>query len=995
MPFLMQREGPRQMVDLPTVPDRIVTSTAPQSSVSRGDIIGSNNLMAKAIGDVADATMDIATRQAKEQAATDLQNQKVTRDADGNVTVANPANSIIFGRAGEAYHAAVQAGTIAQHSNVISSEMNDIHQKFPTDPAAFNTAADAWKSKYLQDHGGGQVGEAISQQADQVHTQHSMAITNTAGNIDLKKQDGALSASQTSAQDDVFAMLRGGANLADPAVQSRIAQVDSTIAARAANPLFAYSKEQAQLDRESFHSEAGASRWLYDVDTTYKNQGDGGGYAGAMAKAQDILSNPGYKLSQAQREQYYHRATAEIHTNEALRRQDVAEVRAGFSDLMMQSATGGRVDSDQVEHLGKAADAAGDPGLKARIFASFIRKPLNDTFGQQPIPQMTQQIAAMDGVHAASFVNSALIAKGYSPIAAAGIVGNTIHESGVNPYSSGDSGTSGGIAQFHNERLTALKAFAAAAGKPATDLQTQVDFIDHELHTTETGTLAKLQAAKTPEQAGAAFIDYERPQGWTPENPAGGLGYESRQKQARAVFDGKPADMSLGPAGSAWLIQNRKNTLDDAATKQWQTVMKDYNSTESSTLPSLKTVNDIVDAARMANNSVLLEQIGHDTQRMDLAHTGAQKPLGEQDTAIATMQAAGASGNLSPGDAAQMKDLMRRRDAIVSGTAKDPVATTVANFSNVIKEPPPLDMSSDDKLAQGLQLRGKIVQFAADRWKTPALSALDSGEVKQVQAVLASPDPAVKVRIFRAIGTLPEDVRGATLAKLGETGPLAATEVFAGSLLQQAPEVGASILTGLHAQDDKDVYSRLVPSKDAAGKTYQTAKDTVLPIAAFNLPARTNPTGAYAVMSSAIDARYAALSAQAGDTSGNMDRKRLERSAEDVTGGILYHGGAPLVAPARGMKQSEFDGVMAGITDADMAGVATGKGAPITADYLRNSAKLHSLSTGRYLVQINTDDANPKYAAGPGGGPFVLDLRNRPQAPIAPMVLPQEMASPS
>jgi hypothetical protein len=968
------------MVSLPTVGNGIVTSTAPQSSVTPGVIEQGANLMAGALGKVADATMDVATDMAKTQAANDLQNQKVTLDADGNVSVVNPANSVIFGKAGDLYHAAIQAGTIAQHSNVVSQEMNDIHEKYQADPVGFKTASDAWTEQYASQHGGGEVGQAITQQAAQLQTQHLNAITNTASKLDLAKQNGALTAAQSSAQDDVFAMLRGGANLADPAVQSRIATVDSTLNARAANPLFGYSKEQAQFDSDAFHSEAGASRWLYDVDQTYKDPN--GGYQKALDKAQDILSNPAYKLSEAQRDQYYHRATAEIHTNEALRRQDVAEVRAGFSDLQMQSATGGRVDSDQVENLGKAADAAGDPGLKARIFAAFIRKPLNDSFGQQPIPQMTQQIAAMDGVHAAAFVNSALMAKGFSPIAAAGMVGNTIHEAGVNPYASGDAGTSGGIAQWHNERLTALRQFAAAQGKPATDLQTQVDFIDHELHTTETGTLAKLQAARTPEEAAVAFMDYERPQGWSPQNPAGGLGYESRQRQARAVFDGKPADMSLGPAGSAWLVQNRKNTLDDAATKQWQAVMKDYNSTESSTLPSLKTVSDIVDAARMTNNAPLLEQIGHDTQRMDLSRTGAQKPLADQDTAIATMQAAGASGNLSPGDSAQMKDLQRRRDAIVSGTAKDPVATTVANFSNVIKEPAPLDMSSDDALAQSLQQRGKIVQFAADRWKTPALSALDSGEVKQVQAALANPDPAVKVRIFRAIGTLPEDVRGATLAKLGETGPLAATEVFAGSLLKDAPEVGASILTGLHAQDDKEVYSRLVPSAGAGAKTYQAAKDTVLPIAAFNLPARTNPTGAYAVMSSAIDARYAALSAQAGDTSGNMDRKRLERAAEDITGGIVYQGGAPLITPARGMSQKQFDDTMAGITDADMAGVTTGKGAPITADYLRNSAKLHSLSTGRYLVQLNSDDANPKYAAGPGGGPFVLDLRNRPTVPV-------------
>lgn len=441
--------------------------------------------------------------------------------------------------------------------------------------------------------------------------------------------------------------------------------------------------------------------------------------------------------------------------------------------------------------------------------------------------------------------------------------------------------------------------------------------------------------------------------------------------------------MSLGPAGSAWLIQNRKNTLDDAATKQWQTVMKDYNSTESSVLPSVKTVSDIVDAARMTNNAPLLEQIAHDTARMDLARTGSQAPLADQGRTIAGMQAAGASGNLSPGDAAQLKDLQRRRDAIVTGTAQDPVATTVANFGSAFKEPAPLDMSSDDALAQGLQQRGKIVQFAADRWKTPALSALDSGEVKQVQAVLASPDPAVKLRVFRAIATLPEDVRGATLKKLGDGGPLSATEVFAGSLVKEAPQVAAGILTGLKATDADD---RLVPggkSNPNAATAYKTAKDSVLPISAFNLAARTNPTGSYATMSQAIDARYASLSAEAGDTTGSLNSKRLQQAGQDVTGGILYQNGAPIIAPTRNMTQRQFDGVMAGITDADVVGMSTGGGKPISADYLRSSSKLHALLTGRYLVQVNADDDHPKYAQASDGKAYVLDLRNRASVPVS------------
>src|SRR5581483_10908211 len=107
---------------------------------------------------------------------------------------------------------------------------------------------------------------------------------------------------------------------------------------------------------------------------------------------------------------------------------------------------------------------------------SFIRKPLNDAFGQQPLAAQTQQLTALQGANAAAAAHQFFVGKGYTPEQAAGIVGNLVHESGMNPSAVGDAGTSGGLAQFHNERLTALKAYAASAGKPATDFQTQLEF---------------------------------------------------------------------------------------------------------------------------------------------------------------------------------------------------------------------------------------------------------------------------------------------------------------------------------------------------------------------------------------------------------------------------------------------------------------------------------------------------------------------------------------
>src|SRR5439155_940093 len=163
--------------------------------------------------------------------------------------------------------------------------------------------------------------------------------------------------------------------------------------------------------------------------------------------------------------------------------------------------------------------------------------------------------------------------------------------------------------------------------------------------------------------------------------PAGGLGYQSRLAMARAVFNGKPADASMGPAGSAWLAANRRSQVDDTAAAQWKTVMSDY--TKEQTRPSLQQVNDIVQAAR----------------------------------------------------------------------------------------------------ATGMAARGKIAQAARNNWDTPPLSALDAPEVQQVQSLLANPDPAVKGRVFNALSALPEDVRNATLAKIGGGRPDLMVSVAAGSMM--------------------------------------------------------------------------------------------------------------------------------------------------------------------------------------------------------------------
>ena len=149
-----------------------------------------------------------------------------------------------------------------------------------------------------------------------------------------------------------------------------------------------------------------------------------------------------------------------------------------------------------------------------------------------------------DAAGRASEAMAFFMKKGYSQVQAAGVVGNLIQESNLRPAGAvGDNGTAFGVAQWRGERLTRLKRFAAANGKPWEDFETQLAFVDLELQSSEKTAGDKLRTAKTVEEATAAFIGYERPKGWRHDNPSGGHGWSNRLGHA-AKIAGVEVDLS-------------------------------------------------------------------------------------------------------------------------------------------------------------------------------------------------------------------------------------------------------------------------------------------------------------------------------------------------------------------------------------------------------------------------------------------------------------------
>lgn len=149
------------------------------------------------------------------------------------------------------------------------------------------------------------------------------------------------------------------------------------------------------------------------------------------------------------------------------------------------------------------------------------------------------------------YIQQKLMSMGFTASAAAGVVGNLVQESGLRTDAIGDNGTSGGLAQWHNERWEKLKRFAATRGKDWTDLDTQIEFLAEEMRTSYADTYAKMQSAELPEIAGQIMTDeYEKPD-------SASANYAQRQANARAAYEAmrsgnKQADDYHGGGGGGY-----------------------------------------------------------------------------------------------------------------------------------------------------------------------------------------------------------------------------------------------------------------------------------------------------------------------------------------------------------------------------------------------------------------------------------------------------------
>lgn len=800
--------------------------------------------------------------------------------------------------------------------------------------------------------------------------------------------------------------------LGTPAGQAIVEKYRGVIQSGVASRFIAQEEGDRRIamltSQATVYATRGAVRGEYDVNGASK----------ANAMIDQIVRDEKLLLSPEQRFGLANRLKADVHAWESERRASLDPVKLE-AQAILDARTNGQVFSpERIEETVKRFKQHGGVAEAANFLAEMRRLDEAEYIKGLPVAQSAQILAARReatglGPSFSPEVNGAIeaaaAAEGVDPALMKRIAKI---ESGGRPGAVTRSGTYKGLYQFSDaefQRFGGGDIFNPVDNARAAARKTAAEIRDFTAQYGRAPTPTEIYLQHQQGVAGlAAHLSNPSAPAW--ENMAStGEGQQKGERWAKLAIWGNIPDSEKARFGSVEnvtsadfmaLWQRRveggpgtaspgeikfqgqiNKDVRDRLDKDIDTIAKEM---EGGTLPTQERLNGLLDTARIVNDPAVYGRVSSLAADYQLRRaTGANAPA-QSAAEIAATRQQGATAGLSEEGADDLKIQQKAHDAKVKGLADDPLTWTINANNDRVAVPKALNVADSDAFRAGLQQRVAIAQLGAQQFQQGPMPALTKVDTEAVQAVLDNAAPRDQARIFRDItAAIPDEAtRNATLAALGKKSPGAMVAAWAGALYSQDPNLAESILRGQRAMQTDPRFNAV--KEDKTG--FNEAFDKMLPAAAFSAAARTNPSGAWATLRAATLARYADLTAADPNAGKDFNEARLQRAVNDVTGGVVVHNGTPIVAPVRGMTQAQFDARMAGLTDADLPGVTTLNGTPITAEYFRRNARLESIGQDRYLVQIGLDPANPQYAViGTDTGfpsPFVFSaMADRPERP--------------
>ncbi|TBY41588.1 phage tail tip lysozyme [Rhizobium leguminosarum] len=969
------------MARLPEIQPRGAVIRGLQSSVSPAEVANPFRQIAQGLESWSDTLAAKNVADAQDQGA-----NAVYRDADGNLRVDTRSNISASGRA---YNAAAQQGYMARVAGDIRTRLttisNDAKGNIDNYDAAYKSFRDQTLTAVPKEFRG-----AVTTMFDSEAPRFRLGVSEQKRTADIKEFEGNIKSQIQLLDDDASTLARSG-GVGTEAYKEKQAQIKTLYQSLADNPDFAVGQQEADIALKRMESRHMADAMLGQVDAALNSPS---GLAKARDLANAITTDTSISLTPAERRQYAGLANERINGFVAQTKANLKPVQDQSTAIQKRLKEGVGLDNDDIDTTARTLAAGGDLSGAMELYnARAVAKTLQGfrasdnpqqvamaetAIGNANRPAPTRDRPVSFNPDANSRMQDAvahLKARGMTDVQAAGIVGNLMQESSLNPFArnKGD-GTDGsdsiGIGQWNGDRARALKAFAQSQGTSPDDLSTQLDFIVHELQTTEGGAYQRLQAATNVDEATAAMISFERPQGWSADNPRGGHGWNNRLAAASraaelAGVDPKLIAAAAGSSVDPEVIKEYRQEITSDAKDLFAGMKAGF---DKGLTPAVSDINLLSRQLALVDDQDFRKQVSdYFTSQSAVQAIGGAAPA-QLESLISSLQADAADG----ATLAQQQILTGLQDAQKAqqqALKDDPIG--YAARKGMVSAPPALDLSNPDSWAGTFSSLQNAVDVLASRGIVSNISALRPEMQGQVARALENSTPEDSVKLLGSMAqNMSPETFNATLSGLYSSGQARAAAA-AGALVAANPEVAEGVLRGQQLLKENPL---LAPKKT---DTNTQAIDDLLPPRVFAIE------GVRQTLLDTATARYADLSNQIGDTSGELNDTRMEQAIKEVTGGVLEMNGAYIVAPRYSMSQDDFDQQLAALSDADLNGAVTASGQRVTARDLRNEGRLRAIADGRYLLEFGSADAPAYVMRQPSQGnynapsPFVLDLRGR------------------
>lgn len=949
------------MARLPQVrPRGTITPQAP-SSISPAEVADPFRQIGDALNRIGGTLRDIQ----KEDAAYEGQDA-VYRDESGTLRInTRPGHS----QTARAYNRAAYQAYATRLQGDIRIRGNELRNEAGADVKAFS---ETWKgfSDQLLVSVPREVRGAVRTMLDQQYSTFSVGISEQKRARDIKTFEGDIKAEIGALDAEMAALARQGGTGTDD-YQARKEQLGSLWGELVENPEFTVGEKEAAIAIDRMQARHMSEGIVGDVERTLQTQGVGA----ARQKAQVLLDDPDLELTPSERRQYFGIANQRINTFKAEAKVALKPVQDHGDAIVKRLKQGVGIDDDDVDQIANQLAAGGDVA------------------------------GALELISARS---SARILKGFALAPDAEQVGAL--EAAVAPKSKGGRGDnqrspSGSSVE---QTKTLLRGFEGFRSEPYWDVDhwrvgygsDQVTLSDGSVRRTDRSVrVSRADAERDLDrrvrefEADAAAKAGQYWQGLPPNVKAAlsSVTYNYGELPDRlmpAIRSGDPANIAaaINALGGDNGGVNRKRRAKEAAlaagtasididpaviSEMQAEVTRDAKEIwdaietgmDNGFLPSVDDLDLLTRQMALIDDEDFRSQVVGKLQSDEAARALAELPADEAQALSETLSAAAELDGVSVAQQEITKAIRDAQQERVKALKTDPI--DYAQRTGIVGRHPGVDPSSQG-FGEALAANQRTVSVLRERGDIGNVSALRPSEEAVLQQHLVSSTPAQQAATFATMAqNLSPETYQATMAGLaGKDGTR--VMAMAGSLMEYDPIVAEGVLRGAQLLKEN---AKLAPSNTDDNRA--TVDDLLLP-SAF----APGLEGARQTFLEAARARYADLSNQVGDTSGDLVEDRMTQAIEEVTGGVVEMNGGMLVAPSYGMGQDQFDAALSDVSESDIAAAAFEDGTPITLREFRRQTRLRSIGAGEYLVEIGPRDRPTFLVDGDASGqPFVFRFR--------------------